>query len=389
MNNPRCHALVLAAGCGRRFGASKPKQFLPLGGLSVLELCLDNLQSWERFTSITVVLPKDYQGVCLPEGIGRSLGGETRAQSSALGLKSLKAEPDDLVFIHDAARALVSKSMLDRLYEAAKTKGAALPVLPVSDTIKVLTKDGLQTLERDTLRRAQTPQVFRYQDICAAHEYAHEQGIRDISDDASLIEAMGVDIVLVEGDERALKITHPSDLQRAEQMLALPMQTRCGFGYDVHRFGANSSYDKGIIRLCGVDIPFEEALEGHSDADVGLHALCDAIFGALAEGDIGAHFPPNDPKWHRASSDQFLAFAVKRVSERRGDIINIDVTLVCEQPKISLYRDAMRAKIARIAGLDTGRVSVKGTTSERLGFTGRMEGIAAHAVATLSLPLES
>ncbi len=311
-------------------------------------------------------------------------GGATRQASVLAGLEALASEKADIVLIHDAARPFVSQALISRAIEAASRTGAAIPAIAVADTVKLVDADGNieATPERARLRIAQTPQSFRYDAILDAHRRAAREGRHDFTDDAALAEWAGLTVATFEGDVANMKLTTPEDFVREEARLAsLLGDIRTGTGYDVHAFG-----DGDHVMICGVRVPHTRGFLAHSDGDVGLHALVDAILGALADGDIGSHFPPSDPKWKGAASHQFLKYAVDRVTARGGRIANLEVTLICERPKIGPHRDIMRARIADITGVDISRVAVKATTSERLGFTGREEGIAATASATIRLP---
>jgi 2-C-methyl-D-erythritol 4-phosphate cytidylyltransferase/2-C-methyl-D-erythritol 2,4-cyclodiphosphate synthase len=311
-------------------------------------------------------------------------GGATRQASVHAGLEALAAEKPDIVLIHDAARPFVSAALISRAIEAASRTGAAIPAIPVADTIKLIGDTGNveATPERARLRIAQTPQSFRYDVILDAHRRAAREARADFTDDAALAEWAGLTVATFEGDVANMKLTTPEDFVREEARLASQLgDIRTGTGYDVHAFG-----DGDHVMICGVRVPHTRGFLAHSDGDVGLHALVDAILGALADGDIGSHFPPSDPEWKGASSNRFLKYAVERVIARGGRIANLEVTLICERPKIGPLRDTMRARIAEITGLDISRVAVKATTSERLGFTGREEGIAATASATIRLP---
>lgn len=311
-------------------------------------------------------------------------GGATRQASVHAGLEALVGQRPDVVLIHDAARPFVSQALISRAIDAAARTGAAIPAIPVSDTIKLIDAEGnvAATPERARLRIAQTPQAFRFEAILDAHRRAAREGRADFTDDAALAEWAGLTVATFEGDVVNMKLTTPEDFVREEARLASQLgDVRTGTGFDVHAFGAGDH-----VMICGVRVPHSKGFLAHSDGDVGLHALVDAILGALADGDIGSHFPPSDPQWKGASSDRFLKYAVDRLTVRGGRIANLEVTLVCERPKIGPLRDQMRARIAEIAGLDVSRVAVKATTSERLGFTGREEGIAAAASATIRLP---
>lgn len=380
-----CIALVVAAGRGTRIGAPLPKQYLPLGGEPLLRHTLRALAAHPRITGVRAVIhPEDREHY---ERAARGLdllapvpGGAQRQDSVRLGLESLAEIDPDMVAIHDGARPFVEGALIDRVLDALASAPGAIPALPVADTLK-RGRDGriTETVDRSQLWRAQTPQAFRYREILAAHRAA--AGL-ELSDDAAVAERAGLAVSMVTGSETNLKVTAPDDLARAEGLLLARLgDVRTGQGFDVHPLGGGDH-----VWLCGIKVPHERALIGHSDADVGLHAITDAILGALGAGDIGQHFPPRDPKWRGAASDQFLRHAAGLVAERGGQIAHVDVTLICERPKVSPHREAMVARIAEILGLTHDRVSVKATTTEKLGFTGREEGIAAQAVATIRLP---
>lgn len=306
------------------------------------------------------------------------LGGETRQDSVRLGLEALAANPPDFVLIHDAARPLVSGALITRVCSAlAKGAHAAVPLVPVADTLRKKRADGWTLVSRDDLYRAQTPQGFRFAPILDAHRRHRGD---PATDDMALAERAGIPIEAVPGEERNFKVTTADDFGMAEPLLDKG-DIRTGLGYDAHRFAEGNH-----VWLCGVKIAHDHALEGHSDADAGLHALTDAILGAMGAGDIGQHFPPTDERWRGAPSAQFLAHAASLVQAKGGRIVHCDVTLICERPKIGPHRDAMRARIAEILDLVVDRVSVKATTTDGMGFTGRREGLAAQAVATVKLP---
>jgi 2-C-methyl-D-erythritol 4-phosphate cytidylyltransferase/2-C-methyl-D-erythritol 2,4-cyclodiphosphate synthase len=298
------------------------------------------------------------------------------------GLVALKENAPDLVLIHDAARPFVDRELVTRVLDALAHHDGAIPALAVSDTLKRV-REGLivETMPREELFGAQTPQGFRFPAICEAHAFAAG---RALTDDAAVAEAAGLSVALVEGSPDNIKLTSVEDFLRAERMLASASSMRVGHGFDVHRFAPGDH-----VWLCGVRIPHECKLEGHSDADAGLHAITDALLGAIGAGDIGLYFPPSDEKWRGASSDIFLAHAAGLVRAKGGSIENVDVTLICERPKVSPHRQAMIERVAAILDIAPERVSVKATTSERLGFTGRQEGLAAEAVACVRLPFES
>jgi 2-C-methyl-D-erythritol 4-phosphate cytidylyltransferase/2-C-methyl-D-erythritol 2,4-cyclodiphosphate synthase len=382
-------AVVVAAGRGLRVGGDVPKQFRRIGGEMMVSRTLSMLVEAPDVRLIQpVIRPEDRDLFVAATATMRLLppavGGATRQASVRAGLEALEPHRPDIVLIHDAARPFASSRLIARAIAAAEKTGAAIPALPVTDTVKTIDAEGIvdRTLDRTTLRSIQTPQAFAFKPLLEAHRRAAAQGREDFTDDAALVEWAGMKVAVFEGEPGNIKITNPDDFARAEaaQFAALG-DVRIGTGIDVHAFGPGDH-----VIIGGVGIPHNRALTGHSDADVGLHALVDAILGALADGDIGSHFPPGDPQWRGASSDRFLTFAVDRVKARGGMIAHLDLVIVCEAPKIGPHRDALRESIARICGLDVGRVAVKATTSERLGFTGRGEGIAAYATATVRLP---
>jgi 2-C-methyl-D-erythritol 4-phosphate cytidylyltransferase/2-C-methyl-D-erythritol 2,4-cyclodiphosphate synthase len=309
-------------------------------------------------------------------------GGDTRQQSVRNGLEALAADSPRLVLVHDAARPFVSLALIAAVVAACDDATGAIPVLPIRETIKrVAAGTIVATMPREDLAAAQTPQGFPFLPLLAAHRAAAAAGRLDLTDDAAVAALAGMPVRAVAGDRANVKLTDPADFGLAELVVAAARETRSAQGFDVHAFGPGNA-----VWLCGVEIPHERGLVGHSDADVGLHALTDALLGTIGDGDIGAHFPPSDSRWRGASSDLFLADAVARVRARDGLIVNLDVTLVCERPKIGPHRRRMQARIAEIAGISADRIGVKATTSEGLGFTGRGEGIAAYALATVSLP---
>lgn len=375
---PRIAALLVGAGTGTRFGAPIAKQFLPLAGRLVIRHAAEAL-----LREGVVLQPVGDHGAidAALEGLDHLptvAGGATRQDSVRAGLEALAGLAPDIVLVHDAARPVIPKGTIAALLKALLTHDGAIPAVPVADTLKRGTDGTIDgTVSRDFLFRAQTPQAFHYTLLCQLHRDAAFSA----TDDAGILEAAGHRVALVAGHEDNIKLTYPEDLQRLERIVLPMMEPRVGTGYDVHVLVA----DRKLI-LCGIEVPHEVGLSGHSDADVGIHALCDAIYGALAEGDIGRHFPPSENQWKDADSARFLVHAAGRVAARGGRISNVDITLICERPKITPHAPAMIARLASIMGIDEGRVSVKATTSERLGFTGRMEGIAAQAVATVLLP---
>ena len=369
-------ALIVAAGRGTRFGGPEPKQYLPLGDRTVLAAaamalrpfmpvaCVIHPDDGERYRAATAGL----------DLLAPVFGGPDRQASVRNGLEALAADPPRHVLVHDAARPDLPPAVVRRILEALEMHDGAAPGLPVADTLKRVEEGrSVGTVSRDGLWRIQTPQGFRFSALLEAHRQAAPGAF---SDDTALAEAAGLAIAVVPGDARLEKVTEPGDAAR----LSAP-DIRTGNGFDVHRLVPGDG-----VTLCGVRIAHDRTLAGHSDADVGMHALTDAILGALAEDDIGRHFPPGDPEWRGAASETFLAHARDMASVRGGRILHCDVTLVCEAPRIGPHRDAMRAELARILAIPVNRVSVKATTSEKLGFTGRGEGIAAQATATLALP---
>jgi 2-C-methyl-D-erythritol 4-phosphate cytidylyltransferase/2-C-methyl-D-erythritol 2,4-cyclodiphosphate synthase len=363
-----------------------PKQFLPLLGVTVLRRSVEAFVQRGDVDLVQVVVGEGQAGRSAESLSGLSLlpfitGGAERQDSVRNGLDALAAQAPDFVLIHDAARPLVSQALIGRVI-AALTKGAdaAIPLLPLADTLKRENADGWVTVPRDGFFRAQTPQGFRFDAILAAHR---AQAAHTVTDDMALAERAELKIAAVAAEETNLKITTPDDLAHAERLLLGNMaEFRTGYGIDAHRFTTGDH-----VWLCGVRIAHDAALEGHSDADAGLHALTDAILGAIGAGDIGDHFPPSDEKWRGAPSSLFLAHAERLVQEAGGAVVHCDVTLICERPKIAPHREAMRVRIAEILGIDISRISVKATTTEGMGFTGRREGLAAQAVATIRCPL--
>ncbi len=389
--------LVVAAGRGARAGAGLPKQYRVLAGQRLLThtlramlraipsgplLCAINPDDRALYDACIADLSAAERARIMPP----AAGGATRQQSVRAGLEQLaqQSQAKKYVAIHDAARPFASDLLVQNVIRAAREFGAAIPGLTLTDTIKQVDTSGsiVASPNRDVLRGVQTPQVFELKLIHAAHVKASAQSRDDLTDDASVATFAGYDVHVVDGDIANLKITTEADLANAQTRLAPPLtDIRMGQGYDVHAFGPGDH-----VWLGGVQIPHGFGLVGHSDADVLMHALTDAIYGALADGDIGSHFPPSDQQWKGAASDIFLRHAVGRVAERGGRITHLDGTVVCEEPKVGPHRDAIRARLAAITGLDLDRIAIKATTSERLGFTGRKEGIAAFGLATIRLP---
>jgi 2-C-methyl-D-erythritol 4-phosphate cytidylyltransferase / 2-C-methyl-D-erythritol 2,4-cyclodiphosphate synthase len=377
---PRIAALLVAAGTGSRFGAETPKQFLPLAGRPVLRHAAEALARHAVLIQpVGNSAPIEAALAGLPH-LPVVAGGATRQASVLAGLEALAPHAPDIVLVHDAARPFVPDAMVASVLAALETHSGAIPAVPVADTLKRGT-DGLidHTVSREGLFRAQTPQGFRFPLLLELHRAAAARG--GATDDASVLEDAGHKVALVPGHEDNIKLTYQEDFVRLERVMVPALLPRVGTGYDVHVLEAGRK-----LILCGVEVPHDLGLAGHSDADVGIHALCDAIYGALAEGDIGRHFPPSEATWKDADSARFLRHAAGRIAARGGMLANADVTLICERPKITPHAPAMMARLAQLLGVTDDRISVKATTTERLGFTGRMEGIAAQAVATILLP---
>lgn len=380
----RAVCLVVAAGRGSRFGTELPKQWQELAGQPVLRHTLAAFAAHPDIQSVRAVIHPDdrshyeraAQGLRLEPPI---IGGATRQDSVRLGLEALAETPPDWVLIHDGARPFVGSEIISAVLAALKDREGAIPALALHDTLK-RGADGLirETVPRDNLFCAQTPQAFHFPPILAAHRAAAGH---DLTDDAAIFEAAGREVALVAGSAANVKITTRADLARAAARLAQPGEPRMATGYDVHRFAAGDH-----VTLCNIVIPHEFGLEGHSDADAALHAITDALLGCIGAGDIGRHFPPTDPRWKGADSALFLRYVAELVAASGGRILHVDVTIICERPKIGPHRARMVARLAELLDLPHGRVSVKATTTEGLGFTGRQEGIAAQAAATVMMP---
>jgi 2-C-methyl-D-erythritol 4-phosphate cytidylyltransferase/2-C-methyl-D-erythritol 2,4-cyclodiphosphate synthase len=380
------YALIVAAGRGTRFGGAVPKQYLPLGGASVLRHAVAAFATHPGIAGVQAVIRAEDRGIFAESVSGLAVlppvpGAAERQDSVRLGLEALVPHDPARVLIHDGARPFPDPALIDRVLDALDRAPAAIPAQPLGDTIKRVA-DGVirDTIDRAQLWRAQTPQGFHFKAILAAHRAVCGQVL---TDDSAVAEAAGMAPIVVPGSEDNLKVTTAQDLAAAERLLAARTgDIRVGQGFDVHPFGPGDQ-----IRICGIAIPHDRSLVGHSDADVGLHALTDALLGAIGAGDIGMHFPPSEPRWRGAASDRFLTDAAALVREKGGEIAAVDVTIICERPKIAPHRTPMIERVAAILGISPERVSVKATTTERLGFTGRGEGIAAQAVATVRLPL--
>ncbi len=388
LDHPKTVALIVAAGRGERAGSEDgPKQYRILGGQSVLLRTVNSFVTHSAIDAVQVVIHPD-DGALFEDAVTSSSkllepvkGGATRQASVLAGLQALSNSGYDLVLIHDAARPFVDAELIDRVMDGLKTHLAVLPGLAVVDTVKQIGADGFvgQTVPRDDLFTAQTPQGFHFQAILNAHNAATEEGMSDLTDDSSVAEWVGLNVLPVEGGPANIKLTTREDFAEMEKrMNTVVPDVRVGHGYDTHQL-----VEGDHVWLCGIRIPHTAALSGHSDADVGLHALTDALLATIADGDIGSHFPPTDPKWKGARSSQFLEYAVDRVRKAGGTITHMDVTLICEAPKIGPQRDKMRQTIADVANMEIGRIAVKATTNERIGFIGREEGIVATATATV------
>ncbi|MGI4733187.1 MAG: bifunctional 2-C-methyl-D-erythritol 4-phosphate cytidylyltransferase/2-C-methyl-D-erythritol 2,4-cyclodiphosphate synthase [Janthinobacterium lividum] len=383
---PRTVALLMAAGTGARIGGDVPKQFLTLGDASIVAHAFRALAGHPAVGDVVVVTGADQVATMRQAlaGIASAavrivVGGTTRRASVEAGLDALADDPPVRVLIHDAARPFLPPDVVDRLLAALHDHDGAIPALPVADTLVRWDGQLGETVDRQGLYRVQTPQAFVYDAVVAAHRSWPAD--RDATDDAQMVRSSGLKVAIVAGDTMLEKITHPQDLSAAQARAGQATETRSATGFDVHRLEAGEE-----LWLGGVLIPHDRGLSGHSDADVALHALTDALLGTIAQGDIGTHFPPSDPQWRGASSDRFLRHAAGLIADRGGRITFVDLTLICEEPKIGPHRPAIRARVAELLDLDESRVSIKATTTERLGFTGRGEGIAAQACATVTLP---
>ena len=375
----RIAAILVAAGSGTRFGADIPKQFLTIAGKPVIRHAAEALAG-----HVSLLQPVgDAESIApLLDGIAGCLpvvaGGATRQDSVRAGMEALVPYAPDIVLVHDAARPVIPEGTIPALLAALREAAGAIPAAPVADTLKRVDRGVItETVSRTGLFRAQTPQAFRFPVLLAAHR----SGLTGTTDDASLLEATGESVEVVPGSDDNIKLTYPEDQVRLERIMGGALVPRVGMGFDVHAFEPGRK-----LILCGVEVPHEKGLAGHSDADVGIHALCDAIYGALAEGDIGRHFPPSEATWKDADSARFLIHAAGRIAARGGRLANADLTLICERPKITPHAPAMIARLAALLGVDGSRISVKATTTERLGFTGRGEGIAAQAVVSILIP---
>lgn len=383
MSEPKTVALLMAAGQGVRTGGGTPKQFRTLGGRPMLAHAYRALRSHPAVAEVVVVAAADQHAAVTDALAGEEcrivVGGATRRESVRNGLEALADNPPARVLIHDAARPFLPADVIDRLLVTLSAYEGAIPALAVADTLVRFDGQMGNTVDRTALYRVQTPQAFVYGTVLAAHR--RWPADQDATDDAQMVRDMGHEVTIVQGDAMLDKITHPEDLAAAEARLAAMTDVRVATGFDVHRLEAGEE-----LWLGGIRIPHDKGLSGHSDADVALHAITDALLGTIADGDIGSHFPPSDPQWRGADSARFLQHAAGLIAAQCGTISFIDLTFICEVPKIGPHRDAIRARIADLLRLPFRQVSVKATTTERLGFTGRGEGIAAQAVVTVRLP---
>lgn len=378
------HLLIPAAGTGTRMaGSDLPKQYISLCGKPILRHTIEKFLSIDNCQSVTVIINKDHQVLYDKATKGLHINPPQfakgqRKDSVYVGLQSLhNVKHDDLIIIHDAARPLITSEDIHATLAKATQSGAACLATPVSDTLQHVTSN--QTVDRAPLMALQTPQIFRYSLIKQAHDRFKDDN--NFTDDRGMVIALGHDVTLVEGSRSNIKITTPEDLIMAEKLMSNTIETITATGFDVHAFQDGTS-----VRLGGLDIPHNKSLKGHSDADVVLHAITDAILGTINEGDIGTHFPPSDPQWKNADSAIFLKAALDKLSDKGGTAKFIDVTILAEEPKIGPHRAAMQTRIAEITGVNAKRISIKATTTEKLGFTGRGEGIACQCAVTIQIP---
>ena len=382
---PTIAVLIVAGGVGSRMGNDVPKQYMLVNGMPVIRHTIQAFKALPINLDIHCVIADGHQDF-YKDAVGEILdnppiiGGDDRQSSVFNGLKGLSTVMPEFVLIHDAARPCVSADDIHNVIHSLMHKGAVTLAMPINESIQ----RGDETINRENLWIVQTPQAFKFNDIWQCQQQAKKDGFIG-TDDASIMRHYGHDVEIIPCGRHNLKITTRDDLSMASKLLHNKTETRVGNGFDVHAFSGHPSKS---IRLCGVDIPFDKSLSGHSDADVGLHAITDAIFGALADGDIGSHFPPSDDSFKNMDSHVFLDKSVDNLKAKGGRIVHIDVTFMCEKPKIGLHRDAIRDHLSHHLGLSTGRISVKATTTEKLGFTGREEGIACQAVVTIEVPYE-
>ncbi len=392
MNNKNInfYLIIVAAGSGSRLSSAVPKQYIKINGKTILRHSLDIFHSMPNLKNTCVVINPDHQelynqSVKGLDNIVFCTGGKTRQDSVYNGLRAIKpAKDNDIILIHDAARPFVGKNEINNLIQTVKTDKAATLGMMAVDTMRRSDKNNItqENIERDNLWAIQTPQAFHYSVIKQAHDICDKN--KHYTDDSAIISDMGIDVKLVKGSRQNFKITTKEDLHMAEQLLSTKLVTRTGQGFDVHAFD-DSTDNVQNIKLCGVEIEYNRKLKGHSDADVGLHALTDAILGAIAEGDIGLHFPPSNNDFKNMDSALFLEHAIKLLLDKGGELINADITLICEEPKIGKYREKIIKQVANILEVHDNCVNIKATTTEKLGFTGRKEGIAAQAIVSVTM----
>lgn len=390
-------ALITACGRGNRFnqGEGIPKQYLPLAGVSLLRHSILAFLNHPQIDDVICVIHQEDQALYEEATLGLDLlnpvfGGETRQASIRLGLEALRDYNPDKVLIHDGVRPFVSKRVINGILEKLETHPAVIPAIAVEDTLKKYNDGKIEwTLERENLWRAQTPQGFLYEDILNSHD-----AFKDLhfTDDSALNEYAGIPVAIVPGSQNNFKITTQEDYERAKRMVSMLIQNvkeenRCGIGFDVHAFRKKQKDENNLIRLCGVDIEFDKKIDAHSDGDVGIHAAIDALLGAIGAGDIGDHFPPTDSKWKNCDSREMLKIVNHLLAKKGAKVLNLDITLICEKPKISKYKEQMKVVLAETLNISTTRINVKATTTEKLGFLGREEGIAAQAVASIWISL--
>lgn len=385
-------ALLVAAGTSERLPADLPKPYLQLGRESLMRRTVRAFLDHPGIDGVRVVIRREHHPYYKTAIDGLTLfpcviGGQTRQESVRRGLESIAHRKPNYVLVHDIARPMVSPALITRTLEALKKHPAVIPAMGIQDTVKRAKNSMVsETVSRENLYTVQTPQGYHFNALLAAHEQWKGESL---TDDAALFEKTGSPVAVIDGDPNNIKITTKADLRHMETLLKLSAETRTGMGYDVHPLtphDADTPVTRQVIKLCGIKIPFTHRLVGHSDADVGLHALVDAILGTFGGGDIGMHFPPDDLRWQGADSERFLLYTYELLTNRGGELVHLDVTLICEKPRISEYREQMKNHIAQLLKLSPDRVSIKATTSEKLGFTGRGEGIAAQALATVRLP---
>ena len=384
--NARISAIIVGAGRGVRFGGDIPKQYCLIGNECIFAKTIKSFLNHSKISDVTAVIAYEdkalFSKLCSHLNNVHIVFGEDNRQGSVRnGLNALCDKKPDFVLIHDAARPFVSSSLIDDLIENVEKKDAVIPILRIRDTLKTIDEINVgNTVDRNAFACAQTPQAFNFSLIMEAHN-TFAKSIK--TDDASLVEELGKRVSIIEGKDDLFKITRREDLRRARLIADCSFQTRIGLGYDVHRFCQGDH-----IVLCGIEIPYTKGLLGHSDADVGLHALTDAVLGAIAMGDIGEHFPPTDDRWRGQSSDKFVSFAMDALRLKNGDLINVDLTIICEAPKILKFKSSMSLNLSRLLKLPNSRINIKATTTEGLGSIGRSEGIAAQAVVSVKIPYD-